>query len=118
MQKRIYLASPYTSPDPQIRKTRYEAACAAAAQIMAKGDLVFSPIAHSHVLPEYCDLPVDFDFWQNWCLSFLRHWATHFVILEIPGWDKSKGIMKEHELAVLLDLDIVGWPEILEQKNG
>lgn len=115
MQKRIYLASPYTSPDSGIRRLRYKFACTVAAEIMKKGDLVFSPIAHSHVLAENYQLPHDFNFWQSWCLSFLRHWATHFCILDIPGWQESKGIMAEKKLADELGLPVVPWTELMEQ---
>ena len=107
MQKRIYLASPYSSPEQQVREARFNAACEAAARIMAQGDLVFSPIAHSHVLAEKYQLPMDFDYWQAWCLSFLRHWATHFVILEIPGWETSVGVRAERILAADLGLPLI-----------
>lgn len=49
MQRRIYLASPYTSTDARLREARYWAACSAAALVMEKGDLVFSPTS----LPEF-----------------------------------------------------------------
>lgn len=117
MQRRIYLASPYTSTDARLREARYWAACSAAALVMEKGDLVFSPIAHSHPLAKFHELPVDFDFWQSWCLSFLRNWATHFTILDIPGWDESKGIAAEKALADSLGLPVIPWHEFLEQED-
>ena len=117
MQKRIYLASPYTSPYGNIRESRYVSACSAAAKLMQKGHLVFSPIAHSHSVAKWNDLPVDFDYWQNWCLSFIRHWATHFTILEISGWQKSRGIAVEKALANDLGLPIMPIKDFLEQED-
>lgn len=117
MQRRIYLASPYTSTDARLREARYWAACSAAALVMEKGDLVFSPIAHSHSLAKFHELPVDFDFWQSWCLSFLRNWATHFTILDIPGWAESSGIAAEKALADSLGLPVIPWHEFLEQED-
>lgn len=114
MQRRIYLASPYTSPDSRLREARYVAACSAAALVMEKGDLVFSPIAHSHSLVQYRELPVDFDFWQNWCLSFLRNWATHFCILDMPGWRESKGVAAEKLVAEELGLPVQFWTDVME----
>lgn len=117
MPRRIYLASPYTSPDPRIREFRYVAACSAAALVMEKGDLVFSPIAHSHPLARYYELPPSFGFWEEWCLSFLRNWATHFTILDIPGWVESKGIAAEKALADKLGLPVIPWTDFLEQDD-
>ena len=117
MQRRIYLASPYTSPDSKVREVRYLAACTVAAEIMKKGNLVFSPIAHSHVLAKKYQLPGHFDFWQNWCLSFLRHWATHFCILDMPGWDESKGIAAEKLVAEELGLPVQFWTEVMGQPD-
>ncbi len=114
MQKRIYLASPYTSPISNIREARYQAACNVAAEIMKAGDLVFSPIVHSHILAKKCQLPGDFDFWQNWCLSFLRHWATDFFILVMPGWRESKGIAAEKLVAEDLGLPVYYWTGLME----
>ncbi len=114
MQKRIYLASPYTSSDPKVREMRYLAACCTAAEIMEKGNLVFSPIVHSHVLAKRYQLPVHFDFWQNWCLSFLRYWATDFYILDMPGWRESRGIAAERIVAEELGLPVQLWMDVME----
>lgn len=99
-KKRIYLASPYTHDDREIRIARFESAKNACAKLIRNGNLVFSPIVHSHLLAEY-NLPVEFKFWKDWCLSFIRYWATDFYILDIDGWKTSKGIAAErHEAAI------------------
>lgn len=71
MSKHIYLASPYTADDACVRELRYMQACHAAARLMREGHLVFSPIAHSHPLTDF-EIPGDFSFWKDWCLSFLE----------------------------------------------
>lgn len=58
----IYLASPYTHPDPAVRQRRFDAACRAAAQMIRAGSMVFSPVVHSHPLTHY-GLPFD---WRAW----------------------------------------------------
>ena len=60
----IYLASPYSHPDPAVRERRFRAACSAAAFLLQAGHAVFSPIAHGHVLAEH-GLPTDWSFWQR-----------------------------------------------------
>lgn len=94
MNKRIYLASPYTSDSEALRQMRYDEACKACAKLIAGGNIVFSPIAHSHPLVRY-GLRGDFEYWREWCLSFIKDWATDFYILALPGWEHSRGIMAE-----------------------
>ena len=58
----IYLAGPYTHPDPAVREARFQAACCQAAEMLRCGVPVFSPIAYSHALAAH-DLPLDWAFW-------------------------------------------------------
>ncbi|MCP4786572.1 MAG: DUF1937 family protein [Fuerstiella sp.] len=44
----IYLASPYSHSDANIREKRFRDVCRTAARLMRNGDVVFSPIAHGH----------------------------------------------------------------------
>ena len=93
--ERIYLASPYSSPDPQVREHRFLAACKMAGKLISEGNVVFSPIAHSHYIALYNELPGDFAFWQKQCLSFLRDWATRLYVCRFAGWQRSKGLAAE-----------------------
>lgn len=104
---RIYLASPYSFPDMQVCKMRYEAVCRVAGQMIGNGFQVFSPIAHSHPIAVNHSLPGDFQYWRKWCLSFLDNWATHFVILTLDGWKQSKGIQAELIYAMSKDLEVL-----------
>lgn len=92
----IYLASPYYHQDALIRQLRYSLAKRAAAKIMVAGDVVFSPIAHSHNIAP--DLPSDLahshDFWMKQDLGILV-FANYLYILDIPGAEQSKGIGEE-----------------------
>ena len=44
----IYLAAPYSHPDPGVRERRFRAINRAAAALIAEGRIVFSPISMSH----------------------------------------------------------------------
>lgn len=105
MSKRIYLASPYTSNSEYLRQMRYEAVCKATASLIANGNIVFSPIAHSHPLVRY-GLRGDFEYWREWCLSFIKDWATDFYILTLPEWENSRGIIAERAEAEKMKLPI------------
>ena len=54
----IYLASPYSDPDPWVKENRFLAVCTKAAKMMSEGAYVFSPIAHTHPIAKY-GLPGD-----------------------------------------------------------
>jgi len=98
--KFIYLASPYSHPDPAVREARYVAACKKTAQYAKKGIAVFAPIVHSHPVAAYMD-PADcmnFDLWMKLDLPILKD-AAEMHILCIDGWRSSKGVAREIEFA-------------------
>jgi hypothetical protein len=93
----IYLASPYSHPDPAVREFRFREACRAAAKLMRRGQAVFSPIAHSHCIATY-GLPTDWRFWE----PFDRHQlecCNEVVVLTLDGWRESVGIQAEIRIA-------------------
>jgi Domain of unknown function (DUF1937) len=104
----IYLASPYSvgpkgaygaentgTASPNIRTRRFKAACRKAAELMAKGEVVFSPIAHSHSIELYGDPNLTTgDFWLNQDLDILSK-CEKLVVYTMPGWERSRGIAKE-----------------------
>ncbi|MBN2475891.1 MAG: DUF1937 family protein, partial [Pirellulales bacterium] len=60
----LYLAGPYTHPEPAVRQARFDAACRAAAELIRQGKTVFSPVAHGHAICCY-GVPSDWEFWQR-----------------------------------------------------
>ena len=70
----IYLASPYSHPDPKVREARWREACRTAAFLMKGGQFVFSPIAHRHPIAEF-GLPGGWEFWERFDREMLpvRH---------------------------------------------
>lgn len=96
----IYLASPYTHPDPAVREQRYRAACRVTASLIEAGDIVFSPIVHSHPMADY-GLPSTWGFWRRQDQAFLER-CDEVVVLTLDGWGESAGVQGEigiaHEL--------------------
>jgi len=94
----IYLASPYSHPDPEVRQARYEAACRATVWLMQhKRCPVFSAIVHTHPLTRY-GLPTDWEFWERFDRGFLER-ADQLVVLCIDGWSQSRGVRAEMRIA-------------------
>lgn len=94
----IYLASPYTHDDPAERVKRYEAACKCAARLMHEGVPVFSPIAHSHAIEQHFAKPEGFNFWMQQDIPILVC-ASKMIVLMLDGWQASKGVTRELEVA-------------------
>lgn len=99
----IYLASPYSHPDPLVREERYKAVLFVAAKLMAEGHIVFCPIVHTHEIGKRLGRAVDHYFWLKQNRPLLVN-ASKMVILTLSGWDLSKGI--EDETKISKDLGI------------
>lgn len=99
--KKIYLASPYSHQEREVRFMRYIHACRAAALLMQSGLNVFSPIAHSHAVAEFMprELLLDFEFWMEQDLDYIRRWADEVWVLMLPGHAESRGVAREMEVA-------------------
>ena len=94
----MYLASPYSHPDPAVRQARYRAACQATAELMRHGLNVLSPIIHSHPLAEL-GLPTNWDFWQQIDQGHCLLRCDELLVLMLDGWRESRGVTAEIELA-------------------
>lgn len=96
--KLTYLASPYSHEDPCVREERFDAVCRAAGKMMAAGELVYSPIAHSHPVAVRVKLPTDFAYWEAYCRETLGR-CDEVAVLMLDGWRESKGVRAEIRLA-------------------
>lgn len=105
--KYIYLASPYSHAEHEVREARYQAACKKAAQYVQKGIPVFSPIAHSHpMVPYLTDAEsLSFDLWMKMDLPLLKN-ADELHVLCIEGWRSSRGVARETEFATQLGIPV------------
>jgi hypothetical protein len=112
---KIYLASPYTHPDPEIVNARVKAINAHAAHLMrpGQGHIVFSPISHSHPIAMENNLPTTFEFWAKQNHAMID-WCNVVMVLRLYRWQESKGIADEIRYAKLIDKKVVNdeWEEI------
>ena len=103
---KIYLACPYSDPDPSVRDSRVLAADMAAASLMEQGHIVFSPLSHSHPISRFCKVdPTDHDFWLRQDLAWLRH-CDELLVLTLDGWEGSKGIKTEIAEAIKIGMSV------------
>jgi len=94
----IYLATPYSDDDPEIRKQRFLIVNVVAAKLMAAGDHVFSPISHTHPIALAGDLPKGWDYWEKYDRIMLAA-CTKLIVVCQDGWSKSTGVTAEVKIA-------------------
>lgn len=90
----IYLASPYSHPDPAVREERFVAVCQKAAEMFNAGWHVFCPIAHSHPIAVHGGLRTDYATWDRYNVEMLGK-CIRLVVLRLPGWEGSVGVQAE-----------------------
>lgn len=94
----IFLSSPYTHQDKKIQQERYDSLAKIAAELTANGEHSFSPIIYGLELCKYKEMPTDFEFWESFCLHFLKM-ADKIYVLQFDGWESSTGVQAEIKFA-------------------
>lgn len=98
MNKVIYIASPYSNPDPNVIEENYRKVAELSAELCSQGMVVLSPIVYGHTLLSFKEMPNDWAFWTNFCLSLLSK-CDELWVYKMEGWDKSTGVKGEIEFA-------------------
>jgi len=94
----IYLAIPYSHPDPAVREARFMMANKAAARLMERGEYVFSPISHTHSIALVGNLPLGWEYWQGYDREMLEA-CGKLIVLTAEGWRDSTGVTGEIAIA-------------------
>lgn len=90
----VYLASPYSHAKAAERERRARAAARVAGELIRRGVVVFSPIAHGAALEAGAGLPRTWEFWRPQCHAMLAVCAA-VAVLQLPGWSESVGVQAE-----------------------
>lgn len=102
-----YMASPYSHTEQAVMASRFEAAAEAAAELMRAGWILFSPITHTHPIAQY-DLPKGWEYWQKYDEVMISK-CDGLIVLQLPGWDTSRGVQAEILIAARLGLPAIFW---------
>jgi hypothetical protein len=111
----IYLAYPYSHPNQEVRRARFQAANHAAGLLMKEGHFVFSPISHTHPIAEAGDLPTGWEFWEGFDRAYLQH-CHRIIVLRIEGWEQSVGVQAEIAIATEMGL-IIDYIDAFQENN-
>lgn len=104
--KLIYIASPYNHDVDAVRISNYKHVSQYVARLVANGHVALSPITYGHTLLDFHVMPYDWEFWSNFCISFL-HKSDELHVYKMPGWDVSRGVTEEIQLAKELNIPII-----------
>ena len=105
MTEIVYLATPYSDPDPVVMDARFKVVNHVAAILMAQGVFVFSPISHTHPIALAGDLPRGWEFWEGYDRAMIGA-CQRLVVLKQDGWTQSTGVRSEIKIATELRLPV------------
>jgi len=101
----VYLATPYSHDDPDVRQRRFEIVNRVAAKLMRDGVHIYSPISHTHPIAMAGDLPKGWDFWEKYDRVVLAA-CVKVIVLRQKGWDQSTGVAAEIAIAKEMGLPV------------
>ena len=101
----VYLAVPYSHPDPVIREWRFNEVNKLAAKLMKEGIIIFSPISHCHSIAIGYTLSTDWKFWKNYDIAYLSC-SKKLLVYKLDGWETSIGVTSEIKIANELGIPI------------
>ena len=110
-----YVASPYWHPRREVRQARTQAALAGTTMLIEKRVAALSPVVYSATIQEQAGFSPP-EGWYGFDLHLLAA-SSRLTVLEIPGWEESRGVLIELGFARGRGMPVrwVPWPEIQER---
>jgi hypothetical protein len=107
----VYLACPYSDPDPNIKQQRHQVANQVAAELLSQGIFVFSPLTYSVPLSQ-AGCHKGWVNWKDFDFEMISR-CDRLLVLKLPGWELSRGVAEEIAHAKELGIPIE-WMEAPE----
>jgi len=101
----VFIISPYTCDDEQVKLDRVMSANQYVGELANKGIVAYSAISAMDHLLYQCDLPGDWGFWQKHCEQMIES-AKEVHVLQLDGWEESEGTTAEIDIANKYDKPI------------
>ncbi|UTC28926.1 hypothetical protein MARCHEWKA_04140 [Brevundimonas phage vB_BpoS-Marchewka] len=101
----VYVAAPYSDPDPLIVAARMSAFDKTVADMLTAGDTFpVSPLMNHAILGKH-KIPGNWEFWQHYSRRLLAR-CDAIVVIDMPGAATSEGVRGEIDLARSLHLPV------------
>ena len=97
----VYVACPWSHPDPIVRAGRHRYATDYARRLVEDERVVYSPLTHSVPLDPSGDR--DWEYWRQSDLAILAL-CDELHVLALPGWEESRGVQAEITEAMRLGI--------------
>lgn len=104
----IYLATPYSHSEPEIRRARFDLVTHVGAHLSKEGQAVLSPITQGHLFCRYESLPKHYGFWKSICQEQLRA-CSALILLPLSGYKESIGVQDELAFAKRHNKPVTIW---------
>jgi len=108
-----YLATPYTNYSLGL-DAAFQDASRAAGALARRGELVYSPIAHTHPIAIYAGIdPKAHDIWLPFDAAMMQR-CDGIAVVKMPGWNTSFGIGEELKAfeAASKPVRYLSWPAL------
>jgi hypothetical protein len=108
LPKVIYLGCPY-SGTPETQEWRFQTINHISGVLMTLGNVVFSPISHSHPIQTHplSRTESTYNFWVNGQDLHILRRCDILAVCRLPGWERSIGLQAEITMARAWDIKIV-----------
>ena len=100
-----YLAAPYSHADQEVMEARYQFITKVTGHLMKKGEVIFSPVTHSHPVAMIGNVPNNWEFWRKQDFAILER-CDRLLVLMLQGWDVSVGVSAEILFANSLGMSV------------
>lgn len=94
----VYLAAPYSHPDPTVVESRIETVYRYDAYLSSQGIYTVSPLLKHHTL-KYQDLPSDWNYWGEYSFQLLSR-CDRMIVMKLVGWEESTGVQQEIDYCI------------------
>ena len=106
----IYLACAYNHIHKSRQQRRYEIVSEVAGKLVKAGNLVYSPITHSHPMEKYANVNGDREFWIDFDKFYMERSDILMILQITDAWKMSEGICDEIEFMADLGKPIIYMP--------
>ncbi len=114
--KTVFVSSPYSTPDAELKALRYKTSCISCGAIMRMGGYPLSPVVHGVPIVNVMTVPDDYEYWKEYCLALVSK-CDFMIILMVEGWEESSGVKGEMEAARKLDIPVYFFQPDIENKT-
>lgn len=104
----IYVASPYSSPFPELIEERVRLVTQFVDELISDGHIAFSPIMYCHPIARRLGKGTTAQEWTKFNMNILRRCDVAFF-LHLPGWENSKGMRIERNICKILSIETLNF---------